>query len=135
MPTTKMRSSSSPNGLLALIAQQAAMTAIDRLSFHLRLKTHVEYRADFRAGFHDIRSRSELRGCLAPDTYASSQRLAQIILDQGSAGIVYPSVREETHGDCITCFRPALVMNVRKGSSLTMSFENASASPAFLAHS
>src|SRR5271157_5981062 len=94
-----------------------------------------EYLADFRADFHDIRNRSEFRECLSPDTYASSQRLAQVLLEQGSAGIVYPSVRAKTHGNCISCFRPALVMNVRTGISLTITFENASASPLFIAHS
>jgi hypothetical protein len=40
--------------------------------------------------------------------------LAQRLLDIGSLGIVYPSVRRK-HGTCLACFRPALVMNVRKG--------------------
>jgi RES domain len=70
-----------------------------------------------------------------PVTYTSSQRLAQLLLEQGSPGIVYPSVREKTHGNCIACFRPALVMNVRKGVSLTITFENASTSPVFVTHS
>lgn len=47
----------------------------------------------------------------------------------------YPSVREKTHGSCISCFRPALVMNVRKGISLTITFENASAPPLFISRS
>jgi hypothetical protein len=96
---------------------------------------YVEYLADFRAEFHDIRNRSEFRECLSPGTYAGSQRLARILLEQGSAGIVYPSVREKTHGNCVSCFRPALVINVRKGVSLTVTFENASASPSFVSHS
>jgi hypothetical protein len=96
---------------------------------------YVDFRADFRAEFHDIRKRPEFRECLAPDSYAASQRLAQALLEQGSAGIVYPSVREKMHGDCIACFRPALVTNVRKGVSLTITFETASATPTFLAHS
>ena len=50
-------------------------------------------------------------------------------------GIVYPSVREKRHGDCVSCFRPALVMNVRRGVSLDVRFENAAAVPAFVAHS
>ena len=102
---------------------------------HHEVFEYVEYLADFRAEFHDIRKLSEFRECLAPDTYTSSQRLAQTLLEQGSAGIIYPSVREKTHGNCITCFRPALVMNVRKGILLTITFENASASPVFAVHS
>lgn len=102
---------------------------------HQEIFEYVEYLADFRAAFHDIRNRSEFRECLSPDTYAGSQQLARLLLEQGSAGIVYPSVRERSHGDCVTCFRPTLVMNVRKGVSLTITFENASASPMFVAHS
>ena len=73
--------------------------------------------------------------CLAPDGYAASQRLARVLLEQGSAGIVYPSVREKGHGDCLSCFRPALVMNVRKGIPLSITFENALAMPVFERHS
>ena len=102
---------------------------------HPEVFEYIEYLADFRAEFHDIRRRPEFRECLSPDSYASSQRLAQTLLEQGSAGIVYPSVREKTHGDCISCFRPALVMNVRKGLSLTITFENATAAPTFVVHS
>lgn len=96
---------------------------------------YVEYLADFRAEFHDIRKASGFRDCLAPNSYAPSQRLARVLLEQGSAGIVYPSVREKGHGDCFSCFRPALVMNVRKGISLSITFENAVATPVFERHS
>ena len=102
---------------------------------HPEVFEYVQYLADFRAEFHDIGKASGFRECLAPDSYAASQRLARVLLEQGSAGIVYPSVRERTHGGCLTCFRPALVMNVRKGVSLTLTFENASAAPMFEAHS
>jgi hypothetical protein len=101
---------------------------------HPEVFEYVEYLADLRTQCHDIRKRPEFRECLSPGSYASSQRLAQILLEQGSAGIVYLSVREKTHGDCITCFRPALVMNVRKGILLTITFENALAVPTFLVH-
>ena len=50
---------------------------------------------------------------LAPASYVSSQAFAQRLLDAGSSGIVYPSVRH-AGGTCIACFRPALVANVRK---------------------
>jgi len=96
---------------------------------------YVEYLADFRVEFHDIRKASEFRKCLAPDSYAASQRIAGVFLEQGSAGIVYPSVREKGHGDCLSCFRPALVMNVRKGISLSITFVNALATPMFERHS
>jgi hypothetical protein len=102
---------------------------------HKEVFDYVEYLADFRAGFHDIRNQVEFRDCLAPDTYARSQRLAQVLLTQGSVGIVYPSVRERTHRSCLACFRPALVTNVRRGVSLTITFENAAARPVFVTHS
>jgi hypothetical protein len=42
-----------------------------------------------------------------------SQDLAGRLLNAGSNGIVYPSVRRLS-GTCIACFRPALVYNVRQ---------------------
>lgn len=95
----------------------------------------VEYLADFRAEFHDIRSDSAFREYLSPDSYADSQSLARTLLEQGSAGILYPSVREKTHGHCISCFRPALVTNVRRGISLDIRFEKSSAVPTLVARS
>ena len=76
--------------------------------------TYDDYVADFSAEFHDIRGGDRFADCLAPDSYLASQHLAQRLLDGGSLGIVYPSVRRE-RGTCLACFRPALVMNVRKG--------------------
>jgi len=46
----------------------------------------------------------------------ASQKLAQQLLERGSLGIVYPSVRRKA-GTCVACLRPALVMNVRKARS------------------
>ena len=78
--------------------------------------TYDDYLADFSAELHDIRGGDRFADCLAPDSYLASQHLAQRLLDSGSLGIVYPSVRR-TRGTCLACFRPALVMNVRKGST------------------
>ena len=101
---------------------------------HPEVFEYVEYLADFRIEVHDIGNQSEFSDCLSPDSYDCSQRLAQILLQQGSAGIIYPSVREKKHGNCISCFRPALVTNVRRGVSLTITFENASAPSSFGTH-
>ena len=101
---------------------------------HPEVFEYVEYLADFRAEFHDLGKAAGFRECLAPGSYAASQRLARILLEQGSAGIVYPSVREVRHGRCLACFRPALVINVRKGISLTVRFANPSAVPVFERH-
>jgi hypothetical protein len=76
--------------------------------------TYDDYLADFSAEFHDIRESAQFADCLAPDTYVSSQELAEELLAAGSLGLIYPSVRRRA-GTCVTCFRPALVMNVRRG--------------------
>lgn len=91
--------------------------------------TYIDFLADFRGTFHDIRNDARFRNCLDPDDYNASQLLARELLELGSAGVVYPSVRH-TRGTCIVCFRPALVNNVRKGSSISIGFENAFAAPA-----
>ena len=75
-----------------------------------------DYLADFSTEFHDIRDDVEFAGCLAPDSYVASQELAQHLLDAGALGVIYPSVRRK-NGTCIACFRPALVMNARKGTT------------------
>jgi RES domain-containing protein len=75
--------------------------------------TYDDYLADFSAAFHDIREDAAFAECLSPDSYLASQELAQQLLDAGSLGVVYPSVRRKG-GTCVACFRPALVMNVRK---------------------
>jgi RES domain len=72
-----------------------------------------DYLADFSAELHDIRKSMHFASCLAPNSYVASQGLAQRLLDAGSLGIIYPSVRCDG-GTCLACFRPALVMNVRK---------------------
>ena len=84
--------------------------------------TYADYLADFRAEFHDIREDKLFANCLDPASYASSQTLARDLLKQGSVGIVYPSVRHNG-GTCLVCFRPALVVNVRKGLTVTLVFK------------
>jgi RES domain-containing protein len=86
--------------------------------------SYREYLADFRAEFHDLRGDETNKKCLDPDSYRASQRLAAKLLNYGSAGIVYPSVRY-TGGTCIACFRPALVANVREGVRVTFTFHDA----------
>ncbi len=72
-----------------------------------------DYLADFTAGFHDLRGMQD-HEALSPTSYVRSQQLAAELLELGSLGIVYPSVRREG-GICIACFRPSIVGNVRKG--------------------
>jgi RES domain-containing protein len=89
---------------------------------------YVDFLADFRGEFHDIRRDSRFAKCLDPNRYTASQKLARELLGSGSAGLVYPSVRHRG-GTCVACFRPALVNNVRKGGQLSVEFENALAKP------
>jgi hypothetical protein len=89
---------------------------------------YVDYRADFRAEFHDIRGTRKYRDCLSPTSYVASQALAAQLLEAGSAGIVYPSVRR-SGGTCIACFRPVLVTNVHKGESFTLIFADSRTPP------
>ena len=85
---------------------------------------YIDYLADFHHEFHDIRGDATFKNCLDPDSYASSQALGQQLLNSGSAGVVYPSVRRPG-GVCLACFRPPLVLNVREGSMVTFTFVNA----------
>ena len=77
--------------------------------------TYDDYLADFAGEFHDIRDDPAFASCLDPDSYVASQELAQRLLDHGSLGFVYPSVRH-AGGTCLACFRPALVGYVRKAA-------------------
>ena len=82
---------------------------------------YIDYLADFRHEFHDIRGDADFVDCLDPNSYAASQTLGFTLLTGGSAGIVFPSVRHKD-GVCIACFRPPLVLNVREGSMVTLTF-------------
>src|SRR4051794_5585010 len=78
--------------------------------------SYNNYLADFSAPFHDLREDNQFLDCLVPNSYQASQGLAERLLDLGSLGVVYPSVRN-SGGTCLACFRPALVMNVRKAGT------------------
>ena len=47
-------------------------------------------------------------------SYTASQAFARELLMAGSNGVIYRSVRR-AGGECIACFRPRLVENVRTG--------------------
>ena len=91
-------------------------------------RAYRDYLADFRGEFHDIRNDTRFKPCLNPNSYRDSQRLAHDLLNRGSAGIVYPSVRHRG-GTCIGCFRPALVANLREGSLTSITFRNPHSQP------
>ncbi len=77
--------------------------------------TYDEYLADFKVDFHDLRKARGFRTALDPKSYLASQALAAAMLDAGSLGVVYPSVRRGD-GTCLACFRPSLVSHVRPGA-------------------
>jgi len=109
----------------AWYASFARTTALKEIIFHKTLDlaehghffddvTYDIYLVDFHYKFHDIRSSSQFKNCLDKKDYRESQKLAQsLLINEKSAGIVYPSARHEI-GTNIVCFRPALVTNVRK---------------------
>ena len=90
-----------------------------------RFDDSVQYQcmlADFTATFHDLRGQPRYDACLSPDSYIDSQILAERLLDGGSLGIIYPSVRRPG-GTNLACFRPALVGNVRKGAVYRLTWQ------------
>lgn len=81
------------------------------------------YQADFSASFHDIRGGGRAFADLYhPDDYRRSRALARDVLDTGSNGIVYRSVRHDG-GECLACFRPLLVQNVRVAAHYELRWE------------
>jgi hypothetical protein len=81
-----------------------------------------QYLADFETEFHDVRASPDFDACHDPDSYVAGQALGATLLEGGSNGIWYRSVRNPG-GDCIVCFRPILVTNVRTGSHLEYRWE------------
>jgi hypothetical protein len=88
---------------------------------------YLDFLADFRGTFHDLRN-GEYQAYLDPNSYVASQALAAKLLSDGSSGIVYPSVRHAV-GTCIVSFRPALVSNVRRGGSVTLTYSSPNSRP------
>lgn len=71
------------------------------------------YLADFDAAFHDVRADlPQHRPLHDRHSYTASQALAADLLAAGSNGILYRSLRR-SGGECVACFRPCLVNNVR----------------------
>jgi hypothetical protein len=82
-------------------------------AFESRLQMRV-YLSDFSTRFHDLRGASAPVELYDPLDYTISQRFARQLLGAGSQGVVYRSVRH-AGGECVACFRPGLVKNVRVG--------------------
>ena len=77
--------------------------------------THIRsrlFRGDFPAGMQLV-------------TRHIAQELGASLLDQASAGIVYPSVRR-AGGTNLACFRPVMVTNVRLDMTYRLTWDGAS---------
>ena len=112
-------------------------TALAEVAFHKTVEyqeigrfddsvTYEALLADFTGEFHDLRGDARFASCLDPRRYAASQRLAARLLEAGSVGVVYPSVRH-SRGTNLACFRPAIVGNVRRGDAWRFSWSGAPA--------
>jgi len=88
--------------------------------------TYDDWLSDFRTSFHELAPAASYAEYLQPEPvphcYRPGQRLARELLEAGSNGLVYPSVRRAGH-ICIACFRPALVYNPRRVDRLTITLE------------
>lgn len=111
-------------------------TALTEVAFHKRrqleevkwpdpeVSTFDDYLADFTMPVCDLTEsrpqfRKYLRAAPIPECYRLSQALAARLLAEQSNGILYPSVRRAA-GQCLVCFRPALIYNVRRGDRLQL---------------
>jgi hypothetical protein len=71
------------------------------------------YLANFDCAFHDVRPQTPENAPLhGPKSYTASQAFAREVFAAGSNGVIYRSVRRPG-GECVACFRPALVKDVR----------------------
>jgi hypothetical protein len=117
----------------AWYAAAELQTAIDETVFHRTkeldeigvYETYVQmrqYLADFDCDLHDVRPSPEFDGCHNPDSYSVSQALAKELLAKGANGVIYRSVRR-AGAECIACFRPKLVANVRQAAHFEYRWE------------
>jgi RES domain-containing protein len=118
-------------------------TALTEVAFHRQRQleevkwpepepsTFDDYLADFTMPVCDLtQSRPQFRKYLRagpiPECYREPQSLAARLLAEQSNGILYPSVRRAA-GQCMVCFRPALIYNVRRGDRLQIPLRAGSA--------
>lgn len=108
-------------------------TALAEVTFHKTVEyaeinwfedsiCYQTFLADFSSEFHDLRDVTNRAEYLDSDSYVRSQELADNLLNAGSMGIIYPSVRH-VEGVNLACFRPALVSNVRKEQTFRFSWQ------------
>ncbi|MCC6480498.1 MAG: RES family NAD+ phosphorylase [Sphingobium sp.] len=81
-----------------------------------------QYLADFDADFHDVRDDApKTAPFYDPGSWAASQELGLRLRAAGSNGIAYRSVRK-LGGECVACYRPPLVINVRPAGHFEFSW-------------
>lgn len=69
--------------------------------------------ATLNGHLHDIRrSKNKYPGVYSSTTYNHSQQLGRTLWSQGSAGIIYGSVRRR-EGECVAVFKPSLLTHCR----------------------
>jgi RES domain len=76
-----------------------------------------DYLADFNCELHDLRRTRRFGSSLDPTSYVASQTLTEKLLERGSCGVIYPSVRR-VRGTGLACFDPKKVLNVRRAQRL-----------------
>jgi hypothetical protein len=105
-------------------------TALSEVAFHKtrelgyigHFHEETEYRAlhaSFIGRFHDIRSSTPVPECLHAEPeigYPAGQALADSLIEIGSRGLIYPSVRNPG-GICIVAFQPNVVQDVSAGAN------------------
>ncbi len=87
---------------------------------------YVELLADFIGTFDDITDHTDHPALQSdPDVgYPEGQNLAQQLRRAGSRGLIYPSVRAPAPGgNCLVCFEPNAIQNVRPGASWDLIWE------------
>lgn len=107
--------------------QGAIQTAHAEVSWHLtkeleatdvfdNMTSYRELLAGFIVDMHDLRefADNQVFASEPEAAYPKGQLLASALRQNGSAAILYPSVRHEG-GLCLSAFRPRVVQNVRQG--------------------
>ncbi len=92
--------------------------ALDATGVYDNVTAYCELLAGFTTSFHDITGLAA-EAFLSSDTavaYSAGQALlAKALLTDGSQGLLYPSVRQES-GQCLAALRPHLVQSLRQGT-------------------
>ncbi|WP_282610823.1 RES family NAD+ phosphorylase [Pelagibius sp. Alg239-R121] len=96
---------------------------LDATGVYENTTAYRELLAGFTVRFHNV------NGCdaglvLDPDAetgYPAGQALALELLNAGSHGLLYPSVRR-ADGQCLVAFRPHVVQNIRQGNTWVLAW-------------